>query len=68
MTGGTKLPPVRFLHVDLEMPRGGLQVGEGQIPLGIGYATDLIKPGHGITHMGGIGHWFLARSGKGEGR
>jgi len=60
--------PVSFLHLNIEMARGFLKIGKRQVPFGIGDATDLIKPRHGIAHMRRIGHRLFAGAGKGKGR
>jgi hypothetical protein len=64
----TELMPVCFLHLNIEMTGGLLQIGKRQIPLGVCDLTDLIEPRHRVANMRRISHRFFARTRKGEGR
>ena len=64
----SKLMPVGFLHLNIEMTGSLLKIGKRQIPFGIGDVTDLIEPRHRVANMGCVGHWFFTRTGKSEGR
>lgn len=51
---GSELPPICFLHMNTEMLGSLLNVGKGEIPLGITDVLDLIEPRHCIAHMGSV--------------
>ena len=63
-----ELMPVRFLHLNLKMARGLLNIRKRQVPIGVRDADDLVEPRHRLAHVCGIGHRLLADMGKGEGR
>jgi hypothetical protein len=59
--------PVRFLHLNIKMAGGFLNIGKRQIPFGVRDVTDLIEPCHSVANMGCVGHRLFAGAGKGEG-
>jgi hypothetical protein len=43
--------PVRFLHLNIKMAGGFLNIGKRQIPFGVRDVTDLIEPCHRVANM-----------------
>jgi len=67
-TSRSEFMPVALFHLDIEMLGGFLDVGKGDIPIGISDTLNLIEPRHGITNMCCICHRFFPCAGKSEGR
>src|ERR1700693_3657229 len=60
-----EIAPALLLDVDAVVLRRLLDVGEGEVAIGIGDALDLVEAGERVAHMARVGQGLLALLGEG---